>query len=231
MRPIFIVCQGRSGGTILAHTLGSLPGASLLLEPLHPGLLAHVEAQVKRTPEHLRHLNVEDPWRGYDGLDPAEVRARRRTLGADRQEQTDWLRWLAANCGGVPVFKLCRFWGGLGRLRLAFEKPLIVHLWRDFEEQWKSYSGLHFARDYFGEYAYGYRETFPNWGELPAKVFYRSIWGQCVEAGFRFADPTCSFSLAQLRSDPREVIGNVAERAGWTRAEGELLAGRLIIGG
>jgi hypothetical protein len=226
-RPIVIVCQGRSGGTILAHTLGSLPGASLLLEPFHPGLIAHVEAQVKRTPEHLRHENVEDPWRGYAAFALRDLREHYAPIGQARDRQSKYLRWLAAGCGGVPVFKLCRWWGALGYLRLTLPNPLIVHLWRDFESQWRSYSGLGFSRDYFGEWQYGYRSRFPNWGELPAKAFYRRVWEQCREAGWRMAER--SLSLDELRSDPREVVGELAELGGWTRREGELLGSRMII--
>ena len=38
MEPIFLICQGRSGGTIVAHALAMALGAPLLLEPFHDDL-------------------------------------------------------------------------------------------------------------------------------------------------------------------------------------------------
>jgi len=191
--PIFLVCQGRSGGSIVAHALAeALPNATLLMEPFHPDLRTHAKAQPKRTPKHLRHHGVTDPWRGYVGVDFTE----QASMGDHPRRKADWLHSLVDQVEKRPVIKVTRMWGhvhyltGCGGLGAT-----VIHLWRDWEEQWKSYSGLGFPRDYFGEWRYGYSSG-PPLGDLSDRDFHRAMWQKAKEEGRLWAD--FSVSLEQV---------------------------------
>ncbi len=214
-RPIFLVCQGRSGGTILAHALAeSLPGTTLLNEPLHDELATHAARQAKRTPAHLRHDGVTDPWRGYVGV-RFDTHA---TMRDAVPVKINWLDNLISQVEQRPVIKLLRMWGNLQRLRDAFPDADFIHLHREWKQQWASYNGLGFLRDYFGECRYGYKLDLAS---LTDKGFHRTVWNMALnEAAVLFT----TVSLGNLTADPAGVGAVLARQFGWEAFDAERFA-------
>jgi hypothetical protein len=192
MKPIFLICQGRSGGTIVAHALAEALSAPLLLEPFHESLRDWVRRQPDRTPEHLRHDGVMYPYRGYKGMHLSN----QATLASTHAEKMRWLQSLVDQAVGPPVIKILRLWGHMQRLREFFPEVTIIHLFRDWEQQWKSYSGLGFSRDYFGEYRFGYSHwaSVPEFKGVSDKDFHGGIWGLALAEGRAFADLSVSLN-------------------------------------
>jgi hypothetical protein len=219
-RPIFVICQGRSGGTIVAHALAeSLPNTTLLNEPLHDELAKHVEAQPKRTPAHLRHDGVTDPWRGYVGVSLQSHVGMRAPVG----QKLAWLEDLVHQAPQRPVIKLLRMWGNLARLREAFPQADFIHLHREWETQWQSYSGLGFLRDYFGECRYGYKLDSDLTDALDDRDFHRLIWERAQDEGRRWADHC--IALGELTEDPVQAGKIMARHFGWEGFDAERFAG------
>jgi hypothetical protein len=189
--PIFLICQGRSGGTIVAHALAEALSAPLLLEPFHDDLRDWVKKQPKRTPAHLRHDGVTNPYRGYEGLDLTH----QATLASPPGRKLVWLDYLVHQAGGRPVVKVLRMWGHMARLREEFPDATILHLHRDPGAQWRSYKGLGFPRDYFGEYRHGYKFTgYSDLSDLSDEGFHWAVWALALEEGKSVADLSVSLS-------------------------------------
>lgn len=205
-QPVFVVCQGRTGGTHLADCIARATGGTFLYEPLHPRLLRNVQDNPERTNAKLGHATFRWPNRGYQHLHfPALVRLH-CPQGSKDSSVVKWLDYLAHYCD-KPVFKLCRLFGRLHLLREAFPAARIVHLWRDWPSQSASYADVGFTSDYFGNgTAYG----------LPPGAL-RQTWDYAKREGRMVADISLAWDV--VLHEPRTAAGCLQPVLGLEDAE------------
>lgn len=196
--PVFVVCQGRTGGTMFSDILARLPNTRYLLEPMNPRLLRHAQNQVQRTPEALGHFNIQDyPNRGYGAYPFRELVEHYGTQHSTDATIRKWLRYLVDSAHAsqkVPVFKVCRLFGRLRLLRDEFPDAAIIHLWRDLASQHTSYQRVGFPGDYFGDCS--------GYGLAPRE--YRAAWMHAQKEAQELADVSISYQL--LCSVPRSTL-------------------------
>ncbi len=205
-QPVFVVCQGRTGGTHLADCIARAVSGTLLIEPLHPRLLRNIQDNPERTNAKLKHTTLRWPNGGYQHLHfPALVR---QHCTQDSRDPTvvKWLDYLVAYCDR-PVFKVCRLFGRLHLLREAFPSGRIVHLWRDWPSQSASYADVGFTSDYFGNgTAYG----------LPPGAL-RQTWDYAKREGQMVAD--ISLAWGAILHEPGPATRQLRHCLGLSDAE------------
>lgn len=179
MSAIFVLCQGRTGGTILADVLARMADGLLLIEPLHPHLGRVIREDPVATHAKLGHRVRKHPFADYQEYDFRYLMNRR---GFER------IAYLVRDAPRTPVLKVCRLWGKIGELRRYHPEARFVHLWRDAQSQHESMRRAGIPHGYFGE---------P--GETPLDA-----WRRALDEGRAHAD--VSISYAGLLAKPAENL-------------------------
>ena len=217
--PVFVVCQGRTGGTMFSDLLARLPDTRYLLEPLHPRLLRNVQGQPIRTAEKLRHGSIQPfPNRGYLEYPFRDLVNLHGTQHSQDITVCKWLRYLVDGAeadGVVPVFKVCRLFGRLRLLREEFPRAAIVHLWRGLLSQRRSYQSVGFPGDYFGDCS--------GYGLAPDQ--YREAWERAMAEGTEVADVSVSYEV--LTEMPHATLYHVFRGVGMSGASAASHAAEL----
>ena len=143
-KPIFITARFRTGSSLLWHLLRTFPSLTTYYEPCHDNLFDHVAGD---TPVQASHRGMSSYWDEYRPLLHALDRMHRTDFGVCRllleaadewPELENYIRFLLVRSPGRPVLQFNRVDFRLPWLRARFPEAVIVHLFRDPRNQWRS---------------------------------------------------------------------------------------------
>lgn len=141
-RPIFITARFRTGSTLLWNLFRNVSLFRAYYEPLHPGLLAHLEHT------QAGHDGVDSYWDEYWPMVSWLQKAHRENFGTGRllleaddeyPELEQYIRGLIQQSGDrIPVLQFNRVDFRLPWLRRKFPEARLLHLRRNPRDVWIS---------------------------------------------------------------------------------------------
>lgn len=229
--PVFLLCGGRTGGTVLADILAQLPGMSLLIEPMHPDVPRLATMNPRHTPAILKHHIRPHHMRGYAHM---PQKCLRELHGARDKDPEAYFRFLVEEARGRPTIKVCRMYGRRHLLREWFPDAKFIHLWRGAAAQLHSMKLCGMPPNYFGmlSAARSLFESSPEpqrqlyMGRDLAPALFQFAWQLAVEEANDLADLTLNWS--RLLDTPTYELGKAAVLLGFPPELGADLAHLVV---
>jgi len=236
---VFISGDFSSGTTLLFTMFRHVEGCCCFYEPLHERLLNWLIWPPRVWEGHVHAENYVKEYRGLDAvrqLSRPEWGYSRLHLDADADEPEleRYLRYLiGSGYGKAPcvVLKENRFTFRLGWLRAHFPEARIVNVWRDCEEQWRSWvrrsqeyrgvedvgqDSVEFRAFRLPDWCDDLKSTYPELGAERSSSGYErfsKLWQLSREQHERFAD-VC-VSLDELRNDFDRACERISAAVGF----------------